>query len=189
MAPAKKIIANKAANRPCPPNLGPPDASSVATGTNGSKQMSSDKKITKAHSNTGKIFRYAWQKHNPSLGPDPRPKHVRRYDQSAYLKLKDRFKNNMANYQDQEGADEDGYYGSDGDFEIEDDNEDEDGGENDNFKIKSTTASNVKATGSSKAKTKKPKGGAPDPNGRVVGRDLIPWNRKSCVVPSSRSAA
>jgi hypothetical protein len=189
MASAKKTTANKAANRPCPPNLGPPDANLVATGTNGSKKMSSDKKITKAHSNTGKIFRYAWQKHNPSSGPDPRPKHVRRYDQSAYLKLKDRFKNNMADYQDQEDADEDGHSGSDSDFKIADDGEDEDGDENDNYNIKSTTASNVKATASSKVKAKKPKEGAPDPNGRVVGRDLIPWNRESCILPSSRSAA
>ena len=81
----------------------------------------------------------------------------------------DRFSN-----QSQSADDE---FDSDGEFITADDTDDDYPG-----------SSNIKSNGAGNAKPKsmsKKDGTRPDPNGRVKGRNLIPWTSKSSTIPTS----
>lgn len=70
---------------------------------------------------------------------------------------------------------EDNDLGSDSEFKIEDDSDNE-------VTINSHGACNSDGTFKRKRKSDSKEGATPDPNGRVKGRDLVPWTRKLYVL-------
>lgn len=155
MPSAKRNVVTKTASRPCKP-VGPPNATMVAStiSTRGIKK-NSNCRITKSRSPKSS-YRYAFRYENmdDEDGDDE--------DED------DRFSNQSQSPDD--------YFDSDGEFNIAEDTDDD-----------YTGGSNIKINGAGNTKpkvTSKKDSTRPDPNGRVKGRDLIPWTSKSNAAPT-----
>jgi hypothetical protein len=148
MGSAKKDAGRKTAGRPCT-GLGLTDAARVPTTSSATRNKNgSTGKITKAQS---KKSRYAVRSHQNAENFDD-------YDYGEPNRTRSK-------------EVDDDYLESEGEFEIDDDSDDE-------FTIISNTKSNNTAKSKRKRNSKNKDRALPDPNGRVKGRDLIPWTSK-----------
>lgn len=153
MAPTKKkTAATKAVNRPLK-NVGPPDASKIASaGSTIATKKDVKARVTRARSQKGK-----------STSPYPN-----------------------ANDDDDQDDDESPNLWSEAKSPGYDDSDSysqssADDGSDDEYSFSGNTSSNTSGNSNSTSNTSN-NGVHPDPNGRVKGRDLIPWTSKSIAL-------